>query len=202
MRYFYGSFLVTFLGLLGGAALGWEMHGTMQGVLTTVFIVAVLGDPRGLALVRQRGRERDRAPDTWTRSGAAASSPGASRSRSSACASCSRSSSSRSSRSIGPIAAIILAATDPDEYSRILTSAHVSVSAFGGAFLAMVGLKHFFDNEKDVHWIAVIERPLTKLGRIEAVELGLVMLLLWGVGRVLPEHEQTAFLIAGHASGS
>ena len=84
---------------------------------------------------------------------------------------------------IGPIAALVLAATDPDEYSRILTSAHVSVSAFGGAFLAMVGLKHFFDIEKDVHWIEVIERPLTQLGRIEAVELGLVLMLLWLVGR-------------------
>ena len=41
----------------------------------------------------------------------------------------------------------------PDEYSRVLTSAHVSVAAFGGAFLAMVGLKHFFDIEKEVHWI-------------------------------------------------
>ena len=61
---------------------------------------------------------------------------------------------------IGPFAALVMAATDPDDYSRVLTSAHVSVSAFGGAFLAMVGLKHFFDHEKDVHWIAVIERPL------------------------------------------
>jgi hypothetical protein len=71
------------------------------------------------------------------------------------------------------------------------------VSAFGGAFLAMVGLKHFFDVEKDVHWIAVIEEPLTRLGRIEAVELGIVMLILWAIGRELPDHEQPAFLVSG-----
>ena len=43
MRYFYGSFFVTLIGLLCGASLGWEMHGTVHGALTTVFIVAVLG---------------------------------------------------------------------------------------------------------------------------------------------------------------
>jgi hypothetical protein len=74
---------------------------------------------------------------------------------------------------IDPISALVMAATDPDRYSSILTSAHISVSAFGGSFLAMVGLRHFFNCEKAVHWIAVIERPLTRLGRIEAVELGI-----------------------------
>jgi hypothetical protein len=98
---------------------------------------------------------------------------------------------------IGPIQTLVMAATNPDEYSRVLTSAHVSVAAFGGAFLAMVGLKHFFDIEKEVHWIEVIERPLTRLGRIEAVELGLVMILLWLIGRQLHEHEQVAFLVSG-----
>jgi hypothetical protein len=98
---------------------------------------------------------------------------------------------------IGPVQTLVMAATNPDEYARVLVSAHVSVSAFGGAFLAMVGLKHFFDSEKEVHWIEVIERPLTRLGRIEAVELGLVMILLWLIGRQLPEHEQVEFLVAG-----
>jgi hypothetical protein len=196
MRYFYGSFLVTTLGLVAGAALGWEIHGTVRGVLTTVFIVTVLGILEvslsfDNAVVNATVLQRmdvvwRRRFITW---GIAIAVFGM--------------------RivfplvivaiiaQIGPIATLVLAATNPDEYSRILTSAHVSVSAFGGAFLAMVGLKHFFDIEKDVHWITVIERPLTKLGRIEAVELGSVMLLLWGVGRVLPEHERAAFLIAG-----
>jgi len=96
-----------------------------------------------------------------------------------------------------PVSALVLAATDPDRYSKILTSAHVSVSAFGGAFLAMVGLKHFFNREKDVHWIGIIERPLTKLGRIEAVELGLVLLLLYYISTKLAGAESMEFMIAG-----
>jgi hypothetical protein len=90
-----------------------------------------------------------------------------------------------------------MAATDPEQYSRVLTSAHISVAAFGGAFLAMVGLKHFFNHEKDVHWIAIIERPLTRLGRIEAVEIGFVLLLLYLMTRWLGETERVEFLVAG-----
>jgi len=71
------------------------------------------------------------------------------------------------------------------------------VAAFGGAFLVMVGLKHFFNQEKDVHWIAAVERPLTYVGRIEAVGLAVVLVILWAVGLWLPEHERYGFLVAG-----
>jgi hypothetical protein len=98
---------------------------------------------------------------------------------------------------VGPIDAVVLAATRPDEYSAIITSAHISVSAFGGAFLAMVGLKHFIDAEKDVFWISWFERPLAKLGRVDAVQIGISLLLLWGVSTQLEEHEQLTFLVAG-----
>ena len=162
MQYFRGSFLVTFLGLAGGAFLGWELHGTVQGMLTTLFIVAVLGilevslsfdnavvNATVLEHMDQVWRRRFL---TW---GIAIAVFGM--------------------RivfpvvivaviaQIGPIKTIVMAATNPDEYSRILTSAHVSVAAFGGSFLAMVGLKHFFDIEKEVHWIETIERP--QIGR-------------------------------------
>jgi len=100
---------------------------------------------------------------------------------------------------VGPVDAIVLAATRPDEYSAIITSAHISVSAFGGAFLAMVGLKHFIDAEKEVFWISWFERPLSQLGRVDAVQIGISLLLLWGVSTQLAEHEQLTFLIAGIA---
>jgi hypothetical protein len=48
-----------------------------------------------------------------------------------------------------------------------------------------------------VHWIGVIERPLTKLGRIEAVELGMVLLLLYLISNRLLGAEQFEFIVAG-----
>jgi len=98
---------------------------------------------------------------------------------------------------VSPIAAVVMAATEPDKYSAELVKAHISVSAFGGAFLAMVGLKHFIDAEKEVFWISWIERPLSKLGRVDTVQIGLVVLLLWGVSTQLHEHERLTFLVAG-----
>ncbi len=98
---------------------------------------------------------------------------------------------------LGPIEAIVLAVTQPDRYAQILTSAHVSVAAFGGAFLAMVGLQFFFDQEKDLHWIRVIEAPLSRLGRIEAVSLGVVLLSLYAISRLVEPAHSHEFLVSG-----
>lgn len=100
--------------------------------------------------------------------------------------------------SIGPFDALYLAAARPEEYGKILESAKPVISAFGGAFLAMVCLKYFFDAEKEVHWIRVLEEKLTVLGRIEAVETALVMLVTYGISRTLPPEQVTPFIVAGN----
>lgn len=196
MGYFRNSFIVTLVGLFAGGLVGWNISHSWTQALSMMFIVGVLAILEvslsfdnavvNAVVLRTMTPVWRRRFITW---GIAIAVFGM--------------------RIVfpllivaiiihtDPISALILAATDPDEYSRILTSAHVSVSAFGGAFLAMVGLKHFFNREKDVHWIGIIERPLTKLGRIEAVELGLVLLLLYWVSTRLSGAEGTEFLIAG-----
>jgi hypothetical protein len=194
--YFRNSFFVTAAGLGLGGLIGWEAAGTLVGTLSTMFIVAVLAILEvslsfdnavvNATVLKEMTPVWRRRFITW---GIAIAVFGM--------------------RilfpllivavvaGIDPIAAVVMAATEPDRYSQVLTSAHISVSAFGGAFLAMVGLRHFFNHEKDVHWLAIIERPLTKLGRIEAVELGLVLLLLYFISKRLPGHEQVEFLVAG-----
>jgi hypothetical protein len=57
---------------------------------------------------------------------------------------------------VNPIDALVLAATKPAEYAQIMLSAHVSIAAYGGAFLLMVALKYFFEETKDVHWVQLI----------------------------------------------
>jgi len=194
--YFRNSCLVTAAGLGLGAFIGWEATGTLIGVLSTTFIVAVLAILEvslsfdnavvNATVLKQMTPAWRRRFITW---GIAIAVFGMRIIFPLAIVAI--------IAQIDPLSALIMAATDPDRYSRVLTSAHISVSAFGGAFLAMVGLKHFFDHEKDVHWIAIIERPLTRLGRIGAVELGLVLLLLYLVSSWLPGHEQVGFLVAG-----
>lgn len=98
---------------------------------------------------------------------------------------------------INPIDALIMAATKPDQYAQIMLSAHVSIAAYGGAFLFMVALKYFFDEEKEVHWIKMIESPLIRLGRMEAVEIAIVLIFLYVFAQYQHENEKMNFIICG-----
>lgn len=98
---------------------------------------------------------------------------------------------------LGPYSALVLAATEPAKYAEIMLHSHLVIAAFGGVFLLMVALKYFYDETKDVHWIQVIEKPLAKLGKLESIESGLVLISLITVTEFLPEAERFKFLVAG-----
>ena len=68
--------------------------------------------------------------------------------------------------------AMVLAASQPDEYSRIMHDAHLPIAAFGGTFLMMVGLSFFFDHEKDVHWVRWLESKMQKYATIRGIVAG------------------------------
>lgn len=98
---------------------------------------------------------------------------------------------------INPIDALVLAATKPDEYAQIMISAHVPIAAYGGAFLMMVALKYFFDEGKQIHWISVIERPIAMLGRVEAVSIGVTIVVLYFCSLYQKPEESMTFLTSG-----
>lgn len=100
---------------------------------------------------------------------------------------------------LSPWAALHMALVDPNEYARLMLSAHTSVSAFGGVFLLMVAVKYFYDENKDHHWIPVLEKPVAYLGRIEAIEVMIGLGFLLVMAQRLPEAEQQSYLIAGVA---
>ncbi len=101
---------------------------------------------------------------------------------------------------INPWSALMMASFKPEQYAQVMLSAHLGVAAFGGTFLLMVTLRYFYDETKDVHWIAMIERPLAALGKIDAIEIGLTLMTLALLSLFLPEDkEQLTFLFAGIA---
>src|SRR6185369_2788547 len=63
-------------------------------------------------------------------------------------------------------AVLDLAVNHPAEYADKLALAHPSIAAFGGMFLFMIFLDFLIDSGKHLHWIAVIERPLAKVGQL------------------------------------
>jgi hypothetical protein len=98
---------------------------------------------------------------------------------------------------VGPLDAIDLSLNNPEEYERIVSGAHVGIAGFGGAFLAMVGMKFFFDAEKEVHWIAAIEKRLARVSVLPAMEIALLLVVLWGISTMLADEEALTFLVAG-----
>lgn len=71
-----------------------------------------------------------------------------------------------------------LALTNPEEYSFKLASHHAEVSAFGSMFLMLVFLNFLLDDEKDTHWLGVIEEKLGSLGKIESISIFISLSIL------------------------
>lgn len=97
--------------------------------------------------------------------------------------------------SMTPRAALNLAISDPAQYGQILQDSHIIIAWFGGAFLMMVGLKFFFNKEKNVHWINKLEQGMTKLGKMEAIEAATVLIILeWFSYFIGPAHAHEFFV--------
>ncbi|MEV7070605.1 DUF475 domain-containing protein [Streptomyces sp. NPDC091972] len=92
------------------------------------------------------------------------------------------------SAKMGPIEAVDLALNNKDHYQELVTDAHPAIAAFGGMFLLMIFLDFIFE-DRDIKWLAWLERPLAKLGKVDmlSVCIALVVLLI------------TAFTFATHA---
>lgn len=98
---------------------------------------------------------------------------------------------------IGPLETLELSINHPQEYERLVSSAQVGIAGFGGAFLTMVGLKFFFDADKQVHWISKLEEFLAKFATLPAAEIAILLLVLWGISLLLPPDDALTFIVAG-----
>ncbi len=98
---------------------------------------------------------------------------------------------------LGPMDAINLSLNDPERYESIVSSAHVGIAGFGGAFLAMVGLSFFFDSDKDIHWIGWIEARLTRVSSIKAAEIAVLLVVIYLISLTLTPADALTFMVSG-----
>ncbi len=198
IKHFGGSLLFTLAGLAVGAWYGWELTGTLNGVLGIVWICAVLAvlevslsfDNAAVnaSILKDMDPVWQHRFLTW---GIAIAVFGM-----------------RIvfpllivmvAASLGPVEALQLALNEPVKYQAIVSDAHIGLMGFGGAFLGMVGLKYFFDSDKEVNWIEAIERPLAKVANIEAIAIGVVLAGTWATSAMLAPADAHTFLIAAIA---
>ncbi|QDH14905.1 DUF475 domain-containing protein [Oecophyllibacter saccharovorans] len=86
---------------------------------------------------------------------------------------------------IDPLAALQLALSAPDRYAQVLTGSHTAIMGFGGAFLMLVGLNFFLDQDRDVHWISLVEKPFAHLGQLPGAPIGLTLIAVLLTARFL-----------------
>ena len=98
---------------------------------------------------------------------------------------------------ITPRDALTLAITDSSQYGQILHDSHTVIAGFGWAFLMMVGLKFFFNKEKSLHRLNSIERNLTKLWKMEAIEAATVLIILEVFSYFIEPSLAHEFFVAG-----
>jgi hypothetical protein len=89
-----------------------------------------------------------------------------------------------------------MALNTPEEYSRHLTENHAQVAAFGGAFLLLVFLNFLFDDEKELHWLGWIEEKVGKYGS-ESLAVLLTLLASYGAMSLVPEAQKLSVLASG-----
>lgn len=195
LHYFRWSFAVTALGLVLSFWLGWQMKGTLGGAFSFLMIGAVLAVLEiSLSFdnaIVNANKLREMTPVwrqrflTW---GILIAVFGM-----------------RIvfpllvvviAAGIGPVDALVLAATNPQDYARIMDEAHLSISAFGGAFLMMVALSYFIDQKKEVDWVKPVERRLRGCARFRGFCVALVAAVILITGFSLPDRTETEFLTA------
>lgn len=97
-----------------------------------------------------------------------------------------------------PWKAINLGLHDPTQYASVLQASRHIVASFGGAFLLMVALEFFLDDEKDVHWLKWIEYPLAHVGKVGIVaEIVVAAIAVFAASFGAHAHERAVFWISG-----
>src|SRR5690606_28000715 len=90
-----------------------------------------------------------------------------------------------------------LALDNHAEYSERLMAHHPEIAACGGAFLLMVFLNFFLDEEKDTHWFRMLERRLANLASVPAMSVFIALVVLLIMAGNVVEDKRLAVTMAG-----
>ncbi|MFF5451670.1 MULTISPECIES: DUF475 domain-containing protein [unclassified Streptomyces] len=102
------------------------------------------------------------------------------------------------SAKVGPIEAVQLALDEPERYEALVTDAHPAIAAFGGMFLLMIFLDFIFE-DRDHKWLAWLERPLAKLGKVDMLSVCVALIVLLVTAMTFATHAHTS---VGHVDKS
>jgi len=85
-------------------------------------------------------------------------------------------------------------------YETALTAAHPQIAAFGGMFLMLLFLNFIFA-ERDIHWLAWLERPLGRAGKLDQLAVVVALLALVLAAELLADDAHRATVMVAGALG-
>lgn len=195
-KYYVGSYIVSVLGILAAAFLGWYYDARMENVLNFVFMavaLAVLEISISFDNAVVNASTMKRMSPVWQARfmtwGMLIAVFGMRLIFPLAIVSV--------AAQVDPWAALKLAALEPNRYAEIMIGVEHEVAAFGGTFLLLVSLEYFFDYNKDLHWIHFLEAPMARFGKIRFIVPGLGLVALLSLAQVVPGSERKAVLVSG-----
>ncbi len=100
---------------------------------------------------------------------------------------------------VTPWEAVRIALFNHKLYESIVVGAHIGISGFGGAFLALVGLSFFFDEDREHLWLPAIEKPLRAFAKVPHAQYIATILAVGGLSFFVEHGGQKTFLIAAAA---
>ena len=84
----------------------------------------------------------------------------------------------------------------PGSYAYLLHDAHPQIAAFGGVFLLMLFLDFMFE-ERELHWLSFLEKPLAFIGRLHGASMAISLLILLAAAAMVRPGKEIDVLIAG-----
>jgi hypothetical protein len=96
---------------------------------------------------------------------------------------------------ITPGEVLDLALNHPERYESELVAAHPAIAAFGGVFLLMIFLDFVFE-EREIRWLAPLERALEKIGKLDQLSVVITLTALVLAAETLADNPTTV-LVSG-----
>ena len=92
-----------------------------------------------------------------------------------------------------------LALSDQEAYASNVESAAEAIYTFGGIFLLMIFLNFVFDEEREIHWLSWLERPLAKAGKLPYLAIVIALAVIYVGSQIADDDKYATVLVSGLA---
>lgn len=92
-----------------------------------------------------------------------------------------------------------LALSDQEAYASNVESAAEAIYTFGGIFLLMIFLNFLFDEEREIHWLSWLERPLSKAGKLPYLAIIIALAVIYVGSQIADDDKYATVLVSGLA---